>query len=329
MAKRTFVYKDAKSDKFWSIEVSGTKYTVNYGRTGTAGQTQVKEFDSAAECKKAAEKKIAEKTKEGYTEGKAAAKAPAKKSAKGGDAATNAKTGDKGPAGGIMLAIGSYVLEVAPSDTVFKAAWDDAMKRCAKMKVNGIGGWRLPTKHELDAMNKELYKKGLGGFETGRYWSASESVSNLIFYHDFDDDDRAGAGNVAKYTLYKVRAVRGSASKAPEGPAGGIVLVVGSKKLEVAPKKTEFKANQDDAKAKCASIEVNGIGGWRLPTIDELEVMYQELHKNGLGEFKDASYWSATEENNGDFWKLMFQHYGDRNYSSNDFELCVRAVRDL
>jgi predicted DNA-binding WGR domain protein len=87
MAKRTFVYKDDKSDKFWSIEVSGTKFTVNYGKTGTAGQTQVKEFDSAAECKKAAEKKIAEKTKEGYTEGKAAnaaekkaeAKAPAKK----------------------------------------------------------------------------------------------------------------------------------------------------------------------------------------------------------------------------------------------------------
>jgi predicted DNA-binding WGR domain protein len=68
MAKRTFVYKDAKSDKFWSIDVSGKKYTVNYGKTGTDGQTSVKEFDSPDECKKAAEKIIAEKTKKGYTE---------------------------------------------------------------------------------------------------------------------------------------------------------------------------------------------------------------------------------------------------------------------
>ena len=40
--KRVFVFQDFKSQKFWSIDVVGTDVTVNYGKLGTDGQTQVK-----------------------------------------------------------------------------------------------------------------------------------------------------------------------------------------------------------------------------------------------------------------------------------------------
>lgn len=43
-------YKDETSDKFWNIEVSGTSFTVTYGKTGTPGQTQKKEFKDEATC---------------------------------------------------------------------------------------------------------------------------------------------------------------------------------------------------------------------------------------------------------------------------------------
>ena len=66
--KRTFVYTDEKSNKFWTIEVAGNSYTVNYGRVGTAGQTQTKEFADDAACQKAADKLIAEKIKKNYIE---------------------------------------------------------------------------------------------------------------------------------------------------------------------------------------------------------------------------------------------------------------------
>ena len=66
--KRTFTYTDEKSNKFWTIEVSGSNYTVNYGKAGTAGQTQTKDFVDEAACRKAADKLIAEKIKKGYTE---------------------------------------------------------------------------------------------------------------------------------------------------------------------------------------------------------------------------------------------------------------------
>jgi predicted DNA-binding WGR domain protein len=66
--KRTFTYKDDKSDKFWAIEVQGNEFTVTYGKTGTNGQTQTKTFADAAACKKEADKLIAEKVKKGYAE---------------------------------------------------------------------------------------------------------------------------------------------------------------------------------------------------------------------------------------------------------------------
>ena len=61
--KRVFVFQDFKSQKFWSIDVRGTDVIVNYGKLGTDGQTQVKNFSSAGEAEKAAGKLIAEKTK--------------------------------------------------------------------------------------------------------------------------------------------------------------------------------------------------------------------------------------------------------------------------
>ena len=66
--KRVFVFQDFKSQKFWSIEVVGTDVTVNYGKLGTDGQTQVKNYATTEDAEKAANKLIAEKTKKGYVE---------------------------------------------------------------------------------------------------------------------------------------------------------------------------------------------------------------------------------------------------------------------
>lgn len=64
--KARFIYKDEKSHKFWDIETNGTNLTVQYGKVGTTGQSQTKQFTSEEECKKAADKLIAEKVKKGY-----------------------------------------------------------------------------------------------------------------------------------------------------------------------------------------------------------------------------------------------------------------------
>ncbi|MCI0702460.1 MAG: WGR and DUF4132 domain-containing protein [Planctomycetia bacterium] len=68
MSRREFQFSEGKSHKFWTIELSGKSHTVNFGKIGTTGQTQTKDFTSEDEAKKSYEKLIAEKVKKGYVE---------------------------------------------------------------------------------------------------------------------------------------------------------------------------------------------------------------------------------------------------------------------
>jgi uncharacterized protein (TIGR02996 family) len=63
-----FQFSDAKSHKFWNIEVHGDRFTVTYGKVGTAGQTQTKTFASAEKAQAEADKLIREKAGKGYVE---------------------------------------------------------------------------------------------------------------------------------------------------------------------------------------------------------------------------------------------------------------------
>ncbi len=67
---KTLLFQEGSSNKFWRVTVEGATLTVIYGRIGTAGRSESKEFKSEAEAKKEAEKLLAEKLKKGYHEDK-------------------------------------------------------------------------------------------------------------------------------------------------------------------------------------------------------------------------------------------------------------------
>jgi predicted DNA-binding WGR domain protein len=66
--KRHFTYQDERSDKFWSITVSGATVTVVFGKTGSAGRVSTETFETAEQAEKAAARLIAEKLRKGYVE---------------------------------------------------------------------------------------------------------------------------------------------------------------------------------------------------------------------------------------------------------------------
>ena len=92
---RRFEYKDDKSSKFWEISFAGNGFTVRYGKIGTDGQTQSKEFADAATAEKQSQKLIAEKVGKGYqevgAETKPSTSKPVAQSAKAGKAEKPAK----------------------------------------------------------------------------------------------------------------------------------------------------------------------------------------------------------------------------------------------
>lgn len=64
--KVELVFSDGKSNKFWRARTDGGTMYVNFGRIGTNGQTQVKEFGSASEAEAAMTKQAGGKRKKGY-----------------------------------------------------------------------------------------------------------------------------------------------------------------------------------------------------------------------------------------------------------------------
>jgi len=116
----------------------------------------------------------------------------------------------------------------------------------------------------------------------------------------------------------------------------GTGKVVGNKKVLVAPEDLKQKMNWYDAIKACKEL---GDGKWRLPTKEELEAMYEQLHEQGKGNFKStfvplslpgqSNYWSSSHYHHGRAWMMNFYnghtYYGPNSYSAT----LVRPVRNL
>ena len=68
MPVRAFEYVGGGSEKFWQVDRDEHTVTVRFGRLGTSGQTQVKQFDTATAAAAQVDKLVSEKVRRGYTE---------------------------------------------------------------------------------------------------------------------------------------------------------------------------------------------------------------------------------------------------------------------
>jgi len=53
-------------------------------------------------------------------------------------------------------------------------------------------------------------------------------------------------------------------------------------------------SGQNDAIDACYASNEGGYDDWFLPNEDQLDLMYKNLHKKGLGNFKDSIYWNSV-----------------------------------
>ena len=76
----------------------------------------------------------------------------------------------------------------------------------------------------------------------------------------------------------------------------------------------------------CVNLSLGGYSDWFLPSKDELNEMYLNLHQQGLGGFASYGYWSSTEYDNFDAWGQDFSD-GLQTSFVKDGNFGVRAVR--
>jgi len=101
------------------------------------------------------------------------------------------------------------------------------------------------------------------------------------------------------------------------GPGGGIVFAAGKECTSTDLGQVVW--------AEAANLAKSKGSGWRLPTKDELNAMYNNLQKNNKGNFRKESYW-ATNGNSA-----FAQNFsgGNTNDSPNSDKRWVRAVRSF
>jgi TonB-dependent SusC/RagA subfamily outer membrane receptor len=76
----------------------------------------------------------------------------------------------------------------------------------------------------------------------------------------------------------------------------------------------------------CYDLEMNGYSDWFLPSIDELLLMYNNLHSKGSGGFEDHFYWSSTQDKYG-AWVVSFYYGSKSNHARDKNTIRTRAVR--
>nr|MDA8410381.1 hypothetical protein [Treponema sp.] len=81
------------------------------------------------------------------------------------------------------------------------------------------------------------------------------------------------------------------------------------------------------AAALCKNLSLNGFSDWFLPSKDELDLMYKNLTKAGLGGFGEGWLWSSSQS--GVIYGAWDQRYSDgvQDGGNKVIECSVRAVR--
>ena len=197
--------------------------------------------------------------------------------------------------------------------------------------------WRLPSKDELNLLY--LNKKKIGGFSVDNY----EYASSTTYERDRDkfwvQDFYNGKQDLKNYPILNrsiifileynnVRVVKTDSQIAFKirikddsiKMARLIVKPIKIGNIEVSQYDFPNKMEWEDAKKACKALGE----GWRLPTIDELKLLY--LNKDKIPGFKTSLYWSSTEIDDKEAWG-RYLNDGDTWAHPKVIDHFVRAIR--
>jgi len=123
-------------------------------------------------------------------------------------------------------------------------------------------------------------------------------------------------GNSANIEVYKI---------GDKGPGGGTVFFVkDGKYMECSGELGNY--NWQTAVMMTQNYDGGGFKDWRLPTKEELNLMYVNLKARGLGGFSNTWYWSSSQSLLNSMWVQRFSDGGQDGFARN-LTSSVRAVR--
>ncbi len=185
-----------------------------------------------------------------------------------------------------------------------------------------IVGFSANTTYYVRAYATNIEGTGYGNeiiFNSGLLIGSSYA-GGLVFYIDgaghglvcAESDQSAGKGWGCNGTW-----IQGTSTAINTGAANTNAIVAGCGEPYIAAK-------------VCNEYDGGGYTDWFLPSKDELNLMYTNLHKQGLGNFEDTLYWSSSERiytTNTAAWIQVFDDFGLQYLTDKVNMGRVRAVR--
>jgi phage baseplate assembly protein gpV len=188
--------------------------------------------------------------------------------------------------------------------------------------------WRLPTINELQAMYDRDNNKRIEGFLKTSYWSSTILDNNVnVWIVNFCNGN---SGYSHKQSNYNICCVR-------DNEDGGLDLTFSLKKMNwtqaMAYTENLNVKDSDIVKMELRGLVYRSVRKWRLPTISELQAMFnKELGEGVKGFCTKSSYWSSTKHTmySNIYWIMYFEDGATRaDYGRTElFVRCVSSTED-
>jgi hypothetical protein len=161
--------------------------------------------------------------------------------------------------------------------------WDEAKAYCACLTIDGVAGWRLPSRIELVSIadwttsHPSIDSNAFPGTPTESFWSSSTFLNGdpaLAWIVYFENGHTSYSDKGYTYRARCVRQPTPTTSRERYTLANGTVYDTFTKltwQQELATSSYVW----DDAKTYCSGLSLDGTG-WRLPGLGELSTIVDE-----------------------------------------------------
>lgn len=217
-----------------------------------------------------------------------------------------------------------------------------AQDMCTNSTEAGFTDWRLPTNDELMILYNN--RKSIGGFLMRPYWAYDKTYNDYGYfitysYIDFKNGSTGttiSSSSEEKEKLGMVRAVRTvnpttpEEPEEPEKPEETKPYVIISVVNLMVQKKDLSLSSWSTADAICKGSTLADYTDWRLPTKEELMILFN--NKDLIGGSWYTRYWSSSpaEEYSDCYWFIDDFHYsGELKIAKDSYSCGVRAVRTI
>lgn len=188
---------------------------------------------------------------------------------------------------------GEYIENPTGLDLRFYTGFLEQMRIKTSLEGGGMQIFAMDTITSMqDTMAGNVVRLSDGTLALRQYKVGDMAQGGIVFWVDetgehglvsSPDDLVSTSGDLIHQwsTVYEVTAATGDG--------------VGAGAMNTMLITTAEREDEDSAARLCADLEEGGYGDWYLPSKHELDLMYNNLHVVGLGNFAPVLYWSSTE----------------------------------